>query len=37
MGDSRKKYAELVSEEEFDKLVKEDKADFEAYNDVIAH
>ena len=37
MGDSRKKYEELISEEEFDKLAKENKADFEAYSDVVAH
>ena len=30
MGDSVSKYHELISEEEFDKLAKENKADFEA-------
>ena len=41
MGDSKKKYeelqAELISEKEFNKLVEKDKADFEAYSDVVAH
>ena len=37
MGDSVSKYHELISEEEFDKLAKENKADFEAYSDVVAH
>ena len=37
MGDSVSKYHELISEEEFEKLVKKDKADFEAYSDVVAH
>tara|TARA_R100001126_G_C4885958_1_gene182441 strand:+ start:122 stop:550 length:429 start_codon:yes stop_codon:yes gene_type:complete len=37
MGDSVSKYHELISEEEFDKLVKKNKTDFEAYSDVVAH
>ena len=37
MGDSISKYHELVSEEEFNKLAEGYNADFEAYNDVIAH
>ena len=37
MGDTRKKYEELISEEEFDKLAEGYAADFEAYSDVVAH
>ena len=37
MGDSVSKYHELISEEEFDKLAKENKADFEEYSDVVTH